>query len=658
MIAAPRLLPAILLLLHAGAPRAASAYSASARLTYDAANQGLNGGDGFKTSDNASGTLAWGESYVMMSYAAMYRATGDAGYLVSLADHALSVLDQRDSVVGLKDFAGNSRPCWQSSKYSADGKGYCWVVHSGMIAYPMADLALLVAGDPQLTAVPLTGQHAGKTLGQAATSILAEVEKVAATHDFQYVSGPQAGEGHYRGDPAAAATTLSVAGKALPLNQMNAMGRVLVALWKATGNADYQQKAKALATYLRDRMAQSGQTYVWTYWGTAWSAGKGEDISHAAINVDFAALCHQHGLVFTKTDMTRLGRTLFENVHVSTDAAADLVDGSGTTGQYKQEVGRWLNLSPHEPRVWPVGANMLRDITKTGSGSVLLGLANVARWAPPLREHTFYHVDWSDLGTYRKATAFGANILIEPPTPTARYALALRYRASKLTWIDQWDGGAYHHDLRLAATSGTAFVRVLVPFDPAIYHAYSGAKALYQFTDSFVAGQGIEVEEAGAVAPPKILTEQAPAAVVGVPYQLTAKGSGDAPLLWGVSGGPAGMSIGLESGVLAFTPEAADVPGVQITLRLTNDSGEDQKALTIAVSGPTSDAGPADLTGGGEGQGGRDATVPADGPSGDVGSPSTEGSGCACDLGGASMSPGPPALLLSLLFVALARRPQ
>jgi hypothetical protein len=655
---APLSLAAVLLLALLGAPHVALAYSASARLVYDAANQSFNGGDGYKTHDNASGTLAWGESYVMMSYAAMYRATGEASYLVFLADHALSVLDQRDSEKGLKDFAGKSRPCWQASKYSADGKGYCWVVHSGMIGYPMADLALLVAGDPKLKAVPLTGKYAGKTLGQVAPQILAEVEKMAATHDFQYVAGPNSGEGHYRGDPAATATAPTVAGKALPLNQMNAMARTLVALWKATGKAAYQQKAKALATYLRNRMTKSGQTYVWTYWGTAWSDGKGEDISHAAINVDFAALCHQHGLVFTKSDMTRLGRTLFENVHISTDAAADLVDGSGTTGSYKQQVGRWLNLSPHEPRVWPIGANMLRGITKTTSGSLLLGLANVARWAPPLREHTFYKVDWDDKGTYRKATAYGANILILPTTPTERYGLKLGYRATKLTWVQQYDGSDYHNNLRLAATSGSAFEDVFVPYDPKIYHAYNGARALYQFTDSFVAGQGIEVEEVAAVAPPEILTQQAPPATVGVPYQLTAKGTGDPPLLWSVSGGPAGMSIGLKSGLLTFTPKASDVPGVQITLKLTNDSGQDQQALTIAVPGLSSDAGPADLAGGSDATASFDgAPVPADGPgaSGDLGSVSTEGTGCACRLHGAPVAPV-PALVLLLVALFVRRR--
>ena len=644
---------------------------ASARLIFDASNLGLNKGNGYKTSNNASGTLAWGESYIMMSYAAMFRATGEASYLVRLADHALSVLDQRDNKKGLKDFSGKSRPCWQSSKYSADKKGYCWVVHSGMISYPMADLALLVQQNPHHGGVKINS--AGTTLAQAAATVLAEVIKVVANHDFQYKSGPKTGEGYYRGDPAAKATAPSVAGKALPLNQMNAMGRTLVLLWKRTGSSAYLSKAKGLASYLRNRMYKKGSSYVWTYWGTAWKQGSGEDVSHAAINADFAELCVRHGLVFTKADARRLARTLFDNVHISTTKTSDLVDGGGSTGKYSAQVGRWLNLAPYDPRVWPVAANYLGKITKTSSGSVLLGLALVARHAPALRDYFFYYVDWKDLGSHRKATAYGANLLMLPPSAIQRYAFRLQYRTPRSAKVEQWDGKKYHPNLRLAAT-GSAWAAAYVPHDPALFYPYWKKASLYQLTDTFVAGKGIEVKEVKALTAPQILTTTLPAAKAGAPYTVTLKGSGDAPLLWSVTKGPPEITLGQTSGTLGFSPTAAHAPQVSITVRLTNDSGRAQKTFTLLVVVPKPDGGTPDAasssdlpppTESGAADLATETTPPTEqGGAGDVtpvldafeDSESPAGRGCGCEM----VSPEGGPLLVTLCFLGLLvlrRRP-
>jgi hypothetical protein len=578
----------------------------------------------------------------------MFRGTGDVGHLVRLADHAQSVLAQRDSALGLTDYTGASRPCWQATKYTTTNQPYCFVVHSGMLAYPMADLALLVSQSPALQSHPLPG---GQTLGQAAQSVLAEVEKIVATHDFQYKSGPGAGEGYYQGDPGAAAL-ISFAGKAMPLNQMNAMGRTLVALWKATGKAAHQQKAQALAAYLKNRMTVSGATYLWTYWGDAWSSGKGEDISHASINADFAALCHQHGIVFNPQDMARLGRTLFEKIHKDTDTTADNIDGSGGTNTYKWAVGRWLSLAPFEPRAWAVAANIYRDLTTTTDGSALLGLANVARHAPPLREYTFYHVDWNDLGDHRKATAYGANILLEPVAPTQAHALRLGYRATLAASVDQWDGAKYHANQRLPATSGSAFVWVYVPYDPKIYLAYSQNKVLYQLTDAYVAGQGIEVKEVAAVQVPTIATQQAPPATVGVPYALTLQGSGDPPLLWSLTAAPAGMTVDLQTGALSWTPAAADVPAVQLQVRLVNDAGQATTTLSIQVIGTASDGGHAD----GSVSDGAGDGPPAFGGDGLAGDGGGTVDGCGCGVGRRPVGRGASLCLLALLGLALLRR--
>jgi hypothetical protein len=642
---APLLLAACALAL---APRPLSARGASARLTFDAADLKLNGGNGYKTANNASGTLAWGESYVMIGYAAMFRATGEAAYLVALADHALAVLASRDSVRGLKDYAGKSRPCWQSTKYSSGGEPFCWVVHSGMITYAMADLALLVKQHPSLGAVAAPGG----TLGSVAQALVAELEKTVQTHEAEWKSGPGAGEGHYVGDAKASFTT--VAGKALPLNQMTALGQTLVVLAQATGNASHRAKAQALATYLRNRMAKNGAALAWTYWGEPWSAGKGEDISHAAINVEFAARCHAAGLVFSAADMRALARTLVDRVHVDSDTAADLVDGGGGTNQYKPALGRWLALAPFDARAWAIAASAYRTLSGT-SGSELAGLAALAEHAPSLRTHGFYHVDWQDLGAHRKATAYGANLLLDPPQPKQPCAFRVAYRATKRTTLAQWDGKAYHAGITLAPTTGSAFVAAYAPYDPLIYFAYSGSKALFELEDTFVAGQGIEVQEPTPPVDPSILTAQLPAATAGVAYAATLAGAGDPPLLWRVVQGPAGLAIDAKTGALSWTPSAATLPA-SLTVRLDNDAGEAVRDYTVAAAGPVAvDARAVD-----DGGAARDrATVVGDGGIVDRGgaAPASDGDGggCGCRVAHADLGDAIGLFALLVLFVAPRR---
>lgn len=82
---------------------------------------------------------------MMMSYMAMWRATGDVSYLNSLIQHAEIVFSNRDDndVVTNTYYNGETDlPVW--SKYNTDiSADYPWVVHNGMITYPIADFVQL-----------------------------------------------------------------------------------------------------------------------------------------------------------------------------------------------------------------------------------------------------------------------------------------------------------------------------------------------------------------------------------------------------------------------------------------------------------------------------------------------------------------------------------
>ncbi len=642
-------------------PGRARAEGASARFAFDKADQALNAGDGYKTATNETGTLGWGESYVMMGYAAMFRQSGDPTYLVKLADHAASVMKSTDQARGINDYAGRSRPCWQSTKYSSGSEPYCWAVHAGMLLLPMAELAELVAAHPEYAGLDVPGQ--GK-LGDVTAALVPQLEQAVAVFDADWKSGPAAGEGHYVAESGA--TFTGYGGQALPLNMMNALGRAQLALWQVTQNDAYKQRAQALGTYLKNRLSVNGTSYAWTYRGVAWTGTNGEDISHAAINVDFAVRLREASLVFTDADLKRFASTLFDKVHVDSATTADLVDGTGGTNKYTPIAALWLGLSPYDARVWPVGANLY--IASTASnGSVLLARALISEHAPPVRDYSFYVVDWADHGTYEKATAFGANVLIDPPDPSTPVVTKLGYRAWKRTAVQQWDGTKYHDVVRLA-TSSASLGEAFVPFVPDLYFAYSGTKTLFQFNDSFVAANAIEVTKPTPVVAPTITTGSLPSAWVDTAYQTSVTASGDAPLEWRLLTPPAGMRIDAASGTITWTPTAASASATSVTVRVDNDTGHAEKTFNLEVRSDASDGGggassgaggggaSADAGGGGASAdaGGGGASSGAGGGQSQLGAPASgSDSGCGCRLPGPA-APAGQGLLFALTALGCA----
>ena len=350
---------------------------------FDALDLALNGGEGYKGYNNETATLAWGESYIMMAYVAMYQATSDTFYLQKLADHADAVLEQRDDVRGVTDYRGVSGACWRNLHYQSDNSPYCYVVHSGMIIYPMLQFVLLVDADPALGSVT---SFDGQTLAEKADEYRLRAMETVAAHEWQWRNGPQADEGYYL-FPADAPPGVP-AGLNLPSNQQNALARALVALYQATGNADYADHAERMARLFLRGTGIQGDSYVWDYWnllGDTGFDGPGEDISHAAINVDFAAVAARAGMLFDTTDMGRFVATFTDNVVAGEGEVHDRVDGGGDSGIYEIQSGRWLGLS-----TWDDGREIyfttqgvfeeLFDWSSAGGGSGLSGVANLALW--------------------------------------------------------------------------------------------------------------------------------------------------------------------------------------------------------------------------------------------------------------------------------------
>lgn len=594
----------------------------------------VNGGEWYRGYDNEEATLAWGESYVMMALTALFRATGDPIWLDRLASHADAVLAQRDDARGVADYRGVSGACWRDLHYQDDGTPYCYVVHSGMIAYPIAEFARLVR-DRGLEAEVA---YDGETFGARAERYTRAVAETVAFHDREWNA---AGYYMFPSD----ADFLPYAGEDVPLNQSNAMGRVLLVLADLMGDAATLGKARALADRFEDQVTVgSDGAALWNYWGGDYAA-YGEDISHAAINVDFAVLAASYGVVFDRDDLDAFATTFVERVYVDDQTFSDAVGGGSTNDpSYLAQVGRWLRLTPTRTAVY----TSVRDLYEASfpaatvaSGSTFLAWAYLAEFEPVLCPHFFYHVDWTDpVGGWREATAYGANVLTVPPDLSGPCMIPLTVDVPRTDTVQQWDGGVYHDVARWQATSGEVLRRI--PYEPRWPHVYWSDGVLFQFSDAFAAGDGIRVAEPTPLVAPSFTNTPSPLARVGEPWTWDAEATGDAPFWWSLERFPAGARVDNATGLVTWTPTSAgDHP---FTVRVANDAGSADYLFTLVASGAEGD----------------DTAPPETGDPPDTGAPAKDGAdGCGCAApasGGASGGGGSLAALAGLVVASYGSR--
>src|SRR5690606_100614 len=204
-----------------------------------------------------------------------------------------------------------------------------------------------------------------------------------------------------------------------------------LALPAATGDPTHLDRARRLAGFLRAQLTiATDGGYAWNYRAGTYVA-PGEDVSHAAINVDFAARAAAAGVVFTDDDLRRFAIT-FWRAWIDNDRNYDRVGGSGSQngGAYRHQLGRWAVLARIDPSIHAAVRDLFASTKATKSGSLLLSMALLVATDLPIRGYDFYIADWRDDGDQRVATAANANLVVMPDDPAAPQLFRLRYRSS------------------------------------------------------------------------------------------------------------------------------------------------------------------------------------------------------------------------------------
>ncbi|WP_152364754.1 hypothetical protein [Microlunatus speluncae] len=266
---------------------------------------------------------------------------------------------------------------------------YVYAVHTGMVAYPLALFARIVAETPKL-------RHryggAAKRAGAAAAAAIAFHDE-----EFRIVDGV----GDYvwpKGAP------IPFDGLIQPYNQSHGPGQAMAELYRLTRAKSYRQKITAmLEGFARGVTSTADGAYVWNYWpphselynGYAaadqlstytpfYSAVRSiEDISHAAITIEFLAAAHAAGIRHDDLDLPAVAKTFVDNVIRSEtevwfriDGSADAVPGNAV------QAARWMLYARYDTEIY---AQCLRVydaaalVPSQGSHALGIGYLNWAR---------------------------------------------------------------------------------------------------------------------------------------------------------------------------------------------------------------------------------------------------------------------------------------
>ena len=463
------------------------------------------------------GALAWGQSYIQLGLLRMYLAYRKRSYLDTLLGHIDDVLDTRDSVRGVTDWIGRSRPAWRAGptytagvvdlvdsagrpslqvrsvrtpvdtvnpsdwttspnitvtvsagtapgtfainlhhavhditdvfdnlsmdpaspnyverqsfqrwptpmmvtvkdlrphpdaggvpvpgEFPAPAAMEIFAVHTGMITNPIAQTARAIRNSP------LWHQ---KSYRQRAERYVDACQEAVGVHDAEWREN-DAGEGWYVFEPDGPTMW---DGTEMPANQFLALARTQLHLGALTRRSIYTDRARKMARTLKNQLSlDDGSAYSWHYWPTWGSVYQGwskdnspstyrlayccaqqiEDISHAHIDVDFAADAARERMVFDREDVNRLARTFLQNVATTNDAGLPTVwsnvDGTGVKDSLSFELisAAWLPVAGSasaERQARQIFDHVVAVYEKTGiqpeqspSGYIVFGVANIA----------------------------------------------------------------------------------------------------------------------------------------------------------------------------------------------------------------------------------------------------------------------------------------
>lgn len=339
---------------------------------FDRWNVERYGADGYSTQSRNESLID--DGWLLAGYVLLLETTHSERYARSAVLHIDRILERRDDRQGRTDYTGRSNPAWSTAYYNSGSKAatYPSVLHSAQLTYPMAYFAHVVARDACLAAREYTP---GRSYAAIAAGYVAEVARTVAFHDREWrESDTRRGRriGYYVVDKAAEPLFPRRTGHVQPTN-VNAMaGKLMAAMYLATGEQDYLDRARRIANLIVSdlRMRSPGAIY-WHYFPRMRGAPQlappkrrefndyPDDLTHQVVGVDFVRMMVEHGLAEPGDAallQSGLARTLMRYIRQrSTGLLTARMDGKGRAAPaiYQTLAGAYGWLAAEDSDVLP-----------------------------------------------------------------------------------------------------------------------------------------------------------------------------------------------------------------------------------------------------------------------------------------------------------------
>lgn len=163
-----------------------------------------------------------------------------------------------------------------------------------------------------------------------------------------------------------------------PFNMQKSAGQTYIALWLATGDQRFRDRAEALATTLKAELTPVGDRYQWRY-APYNSVGSVSDIGHASADVNFVIQAYEAGIVFDDTDTQRMANTM-RHIQKGSGFTANL-DGVGVGEVSNSQLASlWIGLTHYDAALRQEMYPVFKDHYWSGNSGVF----------PSLGAATFY----------------------------------------------------------------------------------------------------------------------------------------------------------------------------------------------------------------------------------------------------------------------------